>query len=431
MTKLLLYKLALFGLSLNFASIAFAEVTLSSDQYLSCVIEKQKRLVKNETIDASAKLDVRRHAFWPKLDSSASFGQEYINQPPGLNTGLGNLTLSQPLFSASDFKRLEAAKIEFSQAQAVELDAIYKKSLQMLTNYFELALLDENLRLNQEVLKHAETSVQLLGDLRKVKSVEHSDWLLAKSDFLKLQNQQRELEMQRTKIMDDLLVNSTLTQPLHINLVNADAAPVLKLENIKKTLDSHVGLSQLRLQISSLDAELRAEDRTRWPLLSLDLTYDNVFYGQTPEIPATDLAIFGRITLPLYDRDIRSAEVARLSAQKTVHEEVLMQRRSEISLLLQEIQNEIEVISDSMSRSRESKDLAARARDIAWTKIRVSQLNYVNYLEYEKNYVSAISAFNKLSIRHEALIAQLKLFSYFSDDPNKLWRKVNGESCLF
>lgn len=421
-------RFSIFALISLSVCVCRADLTLTSEQYLNCVIEKQIRLVKDSTINADAVLVESRGAYYPSVLATSNFGVEYINEPPGLATGIASLTVNQTLYSGATIAKIEAAEKGFAAAQAVEVSLVYNKAEQMLRSYFDLAAVDIELSLNHQRLERVQLSVRLLDELKKIKAVDHADWLLSKSEDLRLQNEQRDLSVHRQALMSSLLLNSTLTEPLKVEILET-ASESRGPRFLNKNLDNYSEISKLRLQIDTIEANLEASKRDRWPVVSANLGYDELLYGQSPTVPKSNFSIFGQITFPLFDRLVHAADISRLSSQKTAHEEVLVQARREAEQNLKLLRDELESVRSNVDHSRESRDLAAQARDLAWAKLRVSKLGFINYLEYEKSYVVASSDFSKLLIRQSSLMSQLTLFEYFEGETSKLWRKVNAEKC--
>lgn len=379
---------------------------------------------------ALATLRGARAGFYPTLGADAS----YVRQGGGVRTddqGFttsnnskrydAGLSLDWELDLWGKLRRQLEADTASLQASAADLAGARLSAQSTLAqSYFQLRVLDEQMRLLNDTVVAYERSVQLTDNQYRAGFVAKADSVQAQTQLERTRAQAIDLEWQRTQLENAIAV-LTGKPPAQLRIDTSTAAlpePAIPVTVPSTLLQRRPDIASAERAVAAANARIGVAQAAWFPTLSLSANggYQSSRYGDWFELPNRFWSVGPALALTLFDggarRALKENAVADYDETVAFYRQTVLDGFREVEDALTRVQ----VVSREIDVQRRAVALAEEAERLVTNQYRGGTVSYLNVITAQTAALESRRAL--LTLLGDRLTAGVQLIAALGGDWN-------------
>jgi NodT family efflux transporter outer membrane factor (OMF) lipoprotein len=343
---------------------------------------------------ALAALRGTRAGFYPTLGTDVS----YVRQGGGARTddqGFTTSTSSKRYGAALNLnweldlwgklrRQLEANNASLQASAADLAGARLSAQSTLAQSYFQLRVLDEQIRLYNDTLAAYERSVQLTENQYRAGFVAKADMVQAQTQLERTRAQAIDLEWQRTQLENAIAVLTGKT-PAEVRIAASTAAlpnPVIPVSVPATLLQRRPDIASAERSMAAANARIGVAQAAWLPTLSLNASggYQSSSDSGWFDLPNRYWSVGPALALALFDggarRAVKDEAIASYDASAALYKQTVLDGFREVEDALARVQ----VVSREIEVQRRAVALAEEAEKLVTNQYRGGAVSYLNVI---------------------------------------------------
>ncbi|GIZ11890.1 efflux transporter outer membrane subunit [Pseudomonas sp. NCCP-436] len=328
-------------------------------------------------------------------------------------------------------RSLEASRAE-SEASAADLAAV-RLSLQseLVRNYLQLRVLDEQLRLLEATVEAYARSLRLTENQYRAGIVPKSDVTQATTQLKSAQGQAIDLQWQRAQLEHAIAVLVGVS-PAQLSIAPRNSLP--QLPEIPPALPSQLlerrpDVAAAERRVMAANAQIGVAEAAWFPDLSLSASggYRNASFAHWIEAPSRFWSLGPQLALSLFDGGARRAELERSEA---AYEQTVAQYRQSVLDSFREVEDalvQLHVLEQESRVQEEALEAARESLRLVENQYRAGMVDYNSVVTVQATALN--NERSNLTLLASRLTASVQLITALGGgwDTTRLQEKANSD----